>query len=179
MKHTIKLITALSAIMLGILLVAPSCKKDDSAPAPAYQKDWVITTEGTKACYAFREDGVLLFGPQIDEATLNMLQSISAETDKISQEDKDFLMSLKAGDYVCATGTYVALPNSNDTEGALVCMVMKETVQMTYKMLSDTAIELTLVTGEESDKNITAVGVAQDINIRVVTDNLANIIFYK
>ena len=54
---------------------------------------------------------------------------------------------------------------------------MKQTVQMTYKMLSDTAIELTLVTGEESDKNITAVGVAQDINIKVVTDGLANIIF--
>lgn len=177
MKHTIKLITALSAIMLGVLLVTPSCKKDDSAPAPAYQKDWVITTEGTKACYAFREDGVLLFGPQIDEATLNMLQSISAETDKISQEDKDFLMSLKAGDYVCATGTYVALPNSNDTEGALVCMVMKQTIQMKYKMMSDTAIEFTLVGDEESDKNMTAVGVAQDINIKVVTDGLANIIF--
>lgn len=98
MKHTIKLITALSAIMLGILLVAPSCKKDNSTSAPAYQKDWVITTEGTKVCLAFREDGVILNGPQIDEATLTMLQSISAETDKISQEDKDFLMSLKAGD---------------------------------------------------------------------------------
>ena len=46
MKHTIKLITALSAIMLGVLLVVPSCKKDDSAPAPAYQKDWVITGQG-------------------------------------------------------------------------------------------------------------------------------------
>ena len=44
-------------------------------------------------------------------------------------------------------------------------------------MMSDTAIELTLVGDEESDKNMTAVGVAQDINIRVVTDNLANIIF--
>ena len=177
MKHTIKLITALSAIMLGILIVAPSCKKDNSTSAPAYQKDWVITTEGMKACYAFREDGVLLFGPQIDEATLNALQSISAETDKISQEDKDFLMSLKAGDYACTTGTYVALPNSNDTEGALVCIIMKQTIQMKYKMMSDTAIELTLVGDEESDKNMTAVGVAQDINIRVVTDNLANIIF--
>lgn len=176
MKHTIKLITALSAILLGVLLVTPSCKKDDSAPAPAYQKDWVITEDGSKVCYAFREDGVLLFGPQIDEATLKMLQAISA-TDKISQEDKDFLMSLKAGDYVCTTGTYVALPNSNDTEGALICIVMKQTVQMKYKMMSDTAIELTLVGDEESDKNMTAVGVAQDINIKVVTDGLANIIF--
>lgn len=175
MKHTIKLITALSAIMLGILLVAPSCKKD-KRQFPAYQKDWVITTDGTKVCYAFREDGVILFGPQIDEATLKMLQSIPA-TDKTTQEDKDFLMSLKAGDYVCATGTYVALPNSNDTEGALVCIVMKQTIQMKYKMMSDTAIEFTLVGDEESDKNMTAVGVAQDINIKVVTDNLANIIF--
>lgn len=81
MKHTIKLITALSAIMLGVLLVTPSCKKDDSAPAPAYQKDWVFTVDGSKACYAFQENGVLYFGPQIDEATLKMLQAISAETD--------------------------------------------------------------------------------------------------
>lgn len=176
MKHTIKLITALSAIMLGVLLVVPSCKKDNSTSTPAYQKDWVITTDGTKVCYAFREDGVILFGPQIDEATLKMLQGIPA-TDKTSQEDKDFLMSLKAGDYVCATGTYVALPNSNDTEGALVCIVMKQTIQMKYKMMSDTAIEFTLVGDEESDKNITAVGVAQDINIKVVTGGLANIIF--
>lgn len=54
MKHTIKLITALSAIMLGVLLVVPSCKKDNSTSTPAYQKDWVITTDGTKVCYAFR-----------------------------------------------------------------------------------------------------------------------------
>lgn len=175
MKHTIKLATALSAILLGALLVVPSCKKDNSTSAPAYQKDWVITTEGTKVCYAFREDGVILFGPQIDEATLTMLQSISAETDKISQEDKDFLMSLKAGDYVCLSGTYVALPNSNDVEGALICIVMKQTIQMNYKMMSDTAIEFTLVNDEED--NMTAVGVAQDINIKVVTDGLANIIF--
>lgn len=177
MKHTIKLITALSAIMLGALLVAPSCKKDNSTSAPAYQKDWVFTVDGSKACYAFQENGVLYFGPQIDEATLKMLQAISAETDKISQEDKDFLMSLKAGDYVCATGTYVALPNSNDTEGALVCIIMKQTIQMQYKMMSDTAAEFTLVSDDESDKKQTAVGVAQDINIRVVTDALANIIF--
>lgn len=44
-------------------------------------------------------------------------------------------------------------------------------------MMSDTAIEFTLVGDEESDKNMTAVGVAQDINIKVVTDGLANIIF--
>ena len=78
---------------------------------------------------------------------------------------------------MCLTGTYVALPNSNDTEGALICLVMKQTIQMKYKMMSDTAIEFTLVGDEESDKNMTAVGVAQDINIKVVTDGLANIIF--
>ena len=39
MRHTIKLITALSAIMLGVLLVVPSCKKDNSTSTPAYQKD--------------------------------------------------------------------------------------------------------------------------------------------
>lgn len=176
MKHTIKLITALSAIMLGVLLVVPSCKKDNSTSAPAYQKDWVFTVDGSKACYAFQENGVLYFGPQIDEATLKVLQGIPA-TDKTSQEDKDFLMSLKAGDYVCATGTYVALPNSNDTEGALVCIIMKQTIQMKYKMMSDTAAEFTVVSDDESDKKETAVGVAQDINIRVVTDALANIIF--
>ena len=81
MKHTIKLITALSAIMLGVLLVVPSCKKDNSTSTPAYQKDWVITTDGTIVCYAFREDGVILFGAQIDEANLKMLQGIPA-TDK-------------------------------------------------------------------------------------------------
>lgn len=86
-------------------------------------------------------------------------------------------MSLKAVDYVCLSGTYVALPNSNDVEGALICLVMKETIQMKYKMMSDTAIEFTLVGGDESDKNMTAVGVAQDINIKVVTDGLANILF--
>lgn len=48
---------------------------------------------------------------------------------------------------------------------------------MNYKMMSDTAIEFTLVNDEEDNKNLTAVGVAQDINIKVVTDGLANIIF--
>lgn len=48
---------------------------------------------------------------------------------------------------------------------------------MQYKMMSDTAAEFTLVSDDESDKKQTAVGVAQDINIRVVTDGLANIIF--
>lgn len=175
MKHTIKLVTALSAILLGAMLVAPSCKKD--TPAPAYQKDWVFTVDGAKACYAFKENGVLNFGPQIDEATLKMLQAISAETDKISQEDKDFLMSLKAGDYVCLAGTYAALPNSNDEEGTLICLFMKQTVQIQYKMMSDTAAEFTLVSDDESDEKQTIVGVAQDINIREITDSLADIIF--
>lgn len=54
MKHTIKLITALSAIMLGVLLVVPSCKKDNSTSTPAYQKDWVITGQVQKYVFTHR-----------------------------------------------------------------------------------------------------------------------------
>ena len=134
-----------------------------------------LTSDEIKTCFDFCEDyKAFLNDAKIEREAVTKTITLA---EKCGFKEFTYGMSLKAGDYVCATGTYVALPNSNDTEGALVCIVMKQTIQMKYKMMSDTAIEFTLVGDEESDKNMTAVGVAQDINIKVVTDGLANIIF--
>ena len=168
MRQIIKLSATLSAILLSIMLIIPSCKKDDSKPA--YQKTWVIDMGKTKACYKFDESGICHAGVCIDEEMLTNIHGMP--TDDLSQEDKNFINNLKIGEYICDIGVYVALPGSNDKEGTFVCTPEDgSSVTVQYKILSSTSMQL--IMGEEE-----IICTAMDVTVKDVPKSLSELYDY-
>lgn len=172
MKHTVKLFTALSALLLGVMIAAPSCKKDEAVPA--YQNTWVMENEETTLCYKFESKGSLLYGICIDETVLKFLQAAAALTDKIDQTGKDFIMNLKVGEFACFKGTYMASPDSNNDEGTLTCLVMKESMTIKYKMLSKSTIQFSLALDDTEESDV-VIGTAKKITTKIIPDSLKEI----
>lgn len=172
MKHTVKLFTALSALLLGVMIAAPSCKKDEAVPA--YQNTWVLENEEMAMCYKFESNGSLLYGICMDESSLKFLQAAAALTDKIDQTGKDFIMNLKVGEFACFKGTYTASPDSNDDEGILTCSVLKESMTIKYKMLSKSTIQFSLVSDDAEESDVVT-GTAKKITTKIIPDSLKEI----
>ena len=169
MRQIIKLSATLSAILLSIMLIIPSCKKDDSKPA--YQKTWVIDMGIAKACYKFDESGILHAGVCIDEEMITNIHGMP--TDDLSQEDKNFINNLKIGEYICMTGVYVVLPGSNDNEGTFVCTSEGITTTIQYKMLSSTSIQLI---SKKEEQNL--ICTAMDVTVKDIPKSLSELYNY-
>lgn len=170
MKQKANIFTKLLVVLFSALFLFSSCKK--TSDDHVYEKTWVVTAVEPNVCLDFASDGVMSYGFCIDKETLEGLQSMIEEGSTLPKDAINFIKRLKEGEFVCFKGSYTASSDCNNDSGTLSCYVMKQSMTLKYKVLSETSMSFTIIE-DKSGESSTETAVAMKATLKYMPDSVA------
>ncbi len=103
-----KKILTITMMLIGVLSLFSSCKKDDTSK-PIYQNKWILVdeSEGADLYVELGENGKGVYGALVNEAILTHLKSIAENKgDEMTEEQKKAINNIKVNDVCGVDITY-------------------------------------------------------------------------